>query len=187
MFPFLSSARIHLNSRCLSQAVFDSGSVDFDAEVIRPSSWRGSVLCCRSRRCLVPVRAPSPAPGRDPAAAAHQQRGWGAAPAGLLTAPGGAGGSAQRPWLRSPAELRRKTTAPRDGTQQVLRLVPGREQSRNAWPPWSWEVLMPGQCKSLSSQELGILQLRCSSSRCFFSYWQCKAMKVPDECKNNLI
>lgn len=134
MFPFLSSARIHLNSRCLFQAVFDSGSVDFDAEVIRPSSWRGSVLCCRSRRCLVPVRAPSPAPGRDPAAAAHQQDGWGAAPAGLLTAPGGAGGSAQRPWLRSPAELRRKTPAPRDGRQQVLRSAWCRAGSRAGMP-----------------------------------------------------
>lgn len=56
MLPFLSSARIHLNSRCLSQAAFDSGSVDFDAGVIRPSLWRGSVLCCRSWRRLVPVR-----------------------------------------------------------------------------------------------------------------------------------
>lgn len=67
MFPLLSSSRIHLNSRCLSQAVFDSGSVDVDAEVIRPSLWRGSVQCCRSRRWLVPVQGPSAVPGRDPA------------------------------------------------------------------------------------------------------------------------
>lgn len=34
VFQFLSSAITHLNSRCLSQAVRNSGAVDFDTEVI---------------------------------------------------------------------------------------------------------------------------------------------------------
>lgn len=180
MFPFLSSAGIHLNSSCLSQAVFDSGSVDFDAEVIRPSLWRDSVLCCRSRRRLVPAQGPSPAPGRDPTAAAQQQDGWGAGPAGLLTAPGRAGGSAERTWLRSPAGLplrvlQTKSTAPQDGRQRVLTPPwdPSRDAPQPAPAPRRREVWMRGQCKSLSSQEFGIfLQPRCSSSHCFFLYWQ---------------
>ena len=66
VFQFLSSAITHLNSRCLSQAVFDSSTVDFDTEVVRTSLWRGLVLCCRSQSSLVPTQGSSPAPGRDP-------------------------------------------------------------------------------------------------------------------------
>lgn len=68
MFPSLSSARIHLNSRCLSQAVFDSGSVDFDAEVIRPSLWSAA------------QRVPAPAGTCARAESGARQRSQGSSP-----------------------------------------------------------------------------------------------------------
>lgn len=177
MFPFLSSARIHLNSRCLSQAVFDSGSVWF---------W------CRGDKTIFVEglgagwyqQGPGPAPGRDPrgaAAAAHQQDGWGAAPAGALGAP-------QRAWLRSPAgsplrALQAKRAAPRDARQ---RLIPAWDRSRDAWQRapgprrCAWEV--NANLSHLGSLEFFSTRVA-NSSRCFFLYWQGKAMNVLDECK----
>lgn len=130
MFPFLSSARIHLNSRCLSQAVFDSGGGDFDAEVIRASLRRGSALCCRSGRSLVPVREP----GSDPSAATHQD-GW----MDEVLLRGGCwqrrdgGGLSPAPWAAQPrgaAGTERLRGWP--AARAAQRLVPGCGQGRSA-------------------------------------------------------
>lgn len=138
VFQFLSSAVTHLNNRCLSQAVFDSGSVDFDTEVIRTSLWRGLALCCRSLSSLVPVQELTPTPGRDPTAAvmrlyqpcaasrlvdsAYQHDGWGKMQCGdgtgvLPAALERAGGSPHHTPLHSPEgmslqELQTKSRAP---------------------------------------------------------------------------
>lgn len=89
VFQFLSSAMTHLNSRCPSQAVFHSGTVDFDTEVVRTSLGRGFVQSCvagpRARRypCEGRVRDPTTAGELyQPRAAsglvnsARQQDGW---------------------------------------------------------------------------------------------------------------
>lgn len=114
---FLSSDTTHLDSRCLSQAVFDSSAVDFDTKVMRISSRGGLAPCHRSQRLLVPVPGSSAALGRGPTTAAeqhqpratsglmnaaYQQDELGTVRSGAGAAAGRAGGSARCSPLHSP-------------------------------------------------------------------------------------
>lgn len=184
MFPFLSSARIHLNSRCLSQAVFDSGSVWFWCRgdktifveglgaVLQVSALAGTSRGQVRRQAEIPEeQQPQPISRMDEVLLRRER--WGLSAARLAAQPCGLA-------LTSAAGKERGSL----GCQAAPYPGLGPEQGCVTASSRRWEVCMRGQCKSLSSREFGVfLHPRCNSSRCFFLYWQGKAMNLLDECK----